>query len=223
MGVCLESLSAAFGLHGTFEQFIYRTAAEREGRHDAPSQPGDLDLVVYSLRKWCRLALAGNPTVLLLLYAQPITATEMGEQLRGLAGCFSSRLAGKAFLSYLHAQRQRLTGERGQKNVNRRDLAERFGYDTKYASHMLRLGYQGVEFMETGALQLPMRDPERARVLAVRAGLATLQEVLTETGDVERRLKDLLDTSALPRHPDTESIEKFMLRAYREQWNASAD
>ena len=28
------------------------------------SGPGDLDLIVYSLRKWMRLALTGNPTVL---------------------------------------------------------------------------------------------------------------------------------------------------------------
>jgi RNA repair pathway DNA polymerase beta family len=30
---------------------------------------GDLDVIIYSARKWGRLALAGNPTVLLVLFA----------------------------------------------------------------------------------------------------------------------------------------------------------
>ena len=29
---------------------------------------GDLDVVIYSARKWARLALSGNPSVLLLLF-----------------------------------------------------------------------------------------------------------------------------------------------------------
>ena len=32
------------------------------------SGAGDLDVIIYSARKWARLALAGNPTVLLLLF-----------------------------------------------------------------------------------------------------------------------------------------------------------
>ncbi len=46
-----------------FAQFIYRSAAEREGRQDARSGAGDLDLTIYSLRRWIRLALKGNPTI----------------------------------------------------------------------------------------------------------------------------------------------------------------
>lgn len=218
MGVCVEAMRDAFGLGSTFEQIIHRTAAVREGRHDAPSQPGDLDLTIYSLRKWCRLALDGNPTVLLLLWAPYQTINPEGMELRALADHFASRLAGKRFLGYLQAQRQRLLGERGQRNVNRRDLVERFGFDTKYAGHMLRLGYQGVEFMESGRLTLPMKEPERGRVLAVRAGEVLLNDVLNETGDVERRLKDLLDTSPLPPTPDREGVERWMVDIYREHW-----
>jgi hypothetical protein len=51
---------------------------------------------------------------------------------------------------YLEAQRQRLVGERGQRDINRTRLVERFGYDTKYTMHILRLGHQGVEFLESG-------------------------------------------------------------------------
>jgi hypothetical protein len=67
MGICVEPADHVIGLEH-FEQYIYRTAKERTGKQDAKSLPGDLDLTVYSLRKYLRLAVKGNPTGLLLLY-----------------------------------------------------------------------------------------------------------------------------------------------------------
>lgn len=224
MGVCLEPYQAAFGLRFQFEQHIYRTAAEREGRHDAPSQVGDLDLTVYSLRKWARLAMDGNPSMLLLLFAPPshtVTCDARGHQLRELAPAFASKQAGARFLGYLQQQRQRLLGERGQKNVNRRELVEKYGYDTKYAGHMLRLGAQGVEFMTTGCLQLPMSDPWRSRILDVRQGRVDINEVLTQAGELERHLKDLCSSSPLPDHPETERIERWVLERYWQHWSGT--
>ncbi len=97
MGVCVEPRRYVVGFR-RFEQWVYRSAAEREGREGARSQQGDLDLVVYSLRKWARLALQGNPTVLLLLYLPDdalVTRTAVGEELQELAPSFGSRQAGR--------------------------------------------------------------------------------------------------------------------------------
>lgn len=224
MGVCLEPFDLALGVIETFEQHIHRDAAVRHQKSDAPSEPGDLDLTVYSLRKWVRLALKGNPSVILLLFA-PKSAVVLedarGRRLRELAPFFASRQAGSAFMGYLQAQRMRLIGERGQKNVNRRELVEKHGFDTKYAGHMLRLGYQGVEYMETGRITLPMPPEQRERVLAVRRGEVDLNDVLTETGSVERQLQDLHSTSPLPPQPDSKTVETWMLDTYLEHWKGT--
>jgi predicted nucleotidyltransferase len=47
-----------------FEQYERHTAWDRPGGVANRSGAGDLDVVIYSARKWARLALAGNPTVL---------------------------------------------------------------------------------------------------------------------------------------------------------------
>jgi len=56
---------------------VARWSSSRYQRHTVWDKPGglanrsgagDLDVVIYSARKWCRLALAGNPTVLLALF-----------------------------------------------------------------------------------------------------------------------------------------------------------
>jgi uncharacterized protein len=219
MGVCIEPPSAVIGL-GQFEQWVHRTQPEGQ-----PSGPGDLDLTIYSLRKWVRLALAGNPTVLLLLFA-PVShcrvRTAEGAQLQALAPAFIARTVAGPFLGYLTAQRQRLTGERGGRALRKSHKFERAtaDYDTKYAMHMLRLGFQGIELLETGKLTLPMPDTTRDFTMGVRRGEVGLNDVLTKTGELERRIADLPDTSPLRDSPDTERIESWMIRTYlgHETW-----
>lgn len=104
-----------------------------------------------SLRKWMRLALKGNPTILLLLFTpddQLVHCDSLGRELRNLAPQIISRRVQGPYLGYLQAQKERLTGERGQKRIHRPELEEMYGFDTKYAMHMLRLGFQGVELLK---------------------------------------------------------------------------
>lgn len=221
MGVCIEPLPEAMTLDEPFEQFIYRTAAEREGRDNARSIAGDLDLTIYSLRKWMRLALQGNPTILLLLFTpddQLVQCDSFGRELRGLTPQIISRRVQARYLGYLQAQKQRITGERGQKRIHRPELEEMYGFDTKYAMHMLRLGFQGVEILTTGRLSLPMREPERSYLLDVRRGKVAEQECLTRAGELEQELSTLATTSPLREAPDEKAVEDWMLDAYRRSW-----
>jgi len=198
------------------EHWVERTQPE-----GARSGPGDLDLVAYNLRKYLRLALKGHPTVLLMLFVPKdlvLVETELGRELRGLTGAIISKRAGRGYLGYLSGQRERLVGSRGQRNVNRPELVEAHGFDTKYAMHAVRLGYQGLELLQTGRLTLPMPEPTRSRVMAIRLGERSFEEVLTEIDDVERRLSVALDQTALPDEPDREAVDAFLVSAYRRAW-----
>lgn len=214
MGVCIEPPEFVIGLR-QFEQDIFRTKPEGQR-----SEHGDTDRTIYSARKFCRLALSGNPSILTLLFTQPDESTRLGEDLLALAPVFAARSAGRAFLGYMTQQRMRLLGERGQMNVKRPELVAAHGYDTKYAMHMLRLGFQGVEFLETGRLTLPMPEEERAFVYDVRCGEVSLNDTLTRAGELERRVEDLLDTSPLPAKPDHDRVNEWLVDAYRTKWRA---
>ena len=223
MGVCVEDIEFVAGLWN-FEQYIYRTAHDRTGDRHAKSEPGDLDLTIYGLRKYLRLALDGNPTILNLLFVPPAQCAcrlARGAQLQELAPLIVSRKAAWRYLGYLTAQRQRLTGERGQKRVKRSGLEEEFGFDTKYAMHMLRLGYQGIELLETGRVSLPMCEPERNYLRGVRIGLVSLQDCLTRAGELETHLRDLGEgASPLPNRPNFSEVEQWAVSVYLENWKA---
>jgi predicted nucleotidyltransferase len=199
-----------------FEHWVERTQPE-----GARSGPGDLDLVAYSLRKYVRLALKGHATVLLLLFVPgelTLIETELGKRLRQLRPAILSKRAGRGYLGYLRGQKERLLGTRGQRRVNRPELVEAHGFDTKYAMHALRLGYQGLELLESGWVTLPMPEPKRSRVMAVRRGERSLDEVLAEIDEVESRLEAALEQTALPESPDDDAVNAFLVDAYRRAW-----
>lgn len=215
MGVCLEPPECVIGLR-RFEQWTHRTQPD-----GVRSGPGDLDVTIYSLRKWVRLALAGNPTVLILLYvpeASLVKASWYADELRALAPAFASKVAGQAFLGYLEAQRRRMTGEQGRKGTNRPELVAAYGYDTKYAMHALRLGLQGCEYLWTGRLTLPMSEHDRGMLMEVREGLVPLQEVAERIASIQEQLRQLLETSPLPPEPDRDRVEAFLLETYMTYW-----
>jgi hypothetical protein len=159
--------------------------------------------------------------VLLLLFSPEeslLVCTERGRELRELAPAIVSRRAGPRFLGYMRAQKERLLGTRGQRRVNRPELIEAHGYDTKYAMHVARLGLQGIELLTTGRLTLPLPEPERSRVMAIRRGELPYDDAVAEIEDIERRLERAVEESRLPPGPDHARVDAFVLEAYRRYW-----
>jgi hypothetical protein len=66
-----------------------------------------------------------------------------------------------------------------------------YGFDTKYAMHMLRLGFLGIELLTTGRLSLPMREPGRSYLLDVRRGMVSEAECFKKAEELERELIEL--------------------------------
>ena len=236
MGICLEPPAFVTGVarvpRGTgavsarvpFEQYQRHTVWDRPGGLANRSGAGDLDVVVYSARKWARLALAGNPTVLLVLFVpdeEVVFRNEAGAELVAHADRFVSRLAADRFLGYLGAQRNAMTGRSGA-HTNRPELVAEHGYDTKFAMHALRLGVQGVELLRTGRITLPVPEPERAYLRSIRRGEVPLAEVVAAIDRAERELLDLRSGSGLPDEPDRDWVDRWLHRAHLEYWARTA-
>jgi hypothetical protein len=220
MGVFIEPPEAVIGVRGPVDHYVYRTQPE-----GARSGPGDTDLVMYSLRRYLRLAANGNPTVLLVLYAPPdavLVSRPLWEQLRALAPALLSQQAVHRFLGYMRGQRERLlgVGRRGRM-PNRPELVARYGYDVKYASHALRLAYQGLEIARSGQLTLPMPEPQREHVLRVKRGdVPTIGDVLAQIEHVQSQIEQALAAghTPLPVGPDWAAISSWSVQAHRQHW-----
>jgi hypothetical protein len=220
MGVFIEPPAHVVGLEAPMDHYVFRTQPE-----GARSGHGDTDLVMYSLRRYLRLALKGNPTALLPLFAPAesvLLTTPLGDELRGLGPAVLSQRAVHRFLGYMNAQRDRLLGIRHGGLPNRPELVARYGYDVKYASHALRLALQGLEVVRDGRLTLPMPPAERERVLRVKRGdVPERDAVVREIADVQAEIEERLAAgrTPLPAEPDLAVVSDWSVRAHRRHWN----
>ena len=210
MGVFIESPENVCGL-SPCDHYIYRDQPE-----GVRSQPGDLDLTMYSLRKFCRLATQGNPSVIILLWLnEHIKTTELGNALIQMRTAFISRESGKRFLGYLVAQKKSLLGERTH-TVKRTDLIERYGYDTKFAMHALRLGFEGIQLLTERRLSLPVDEPDLTTLRSIRKGEVSFDDAINLIQGVELQLRELVDNFTI--EANRTAIDKFMVMAHYTHW-----
>lgn len=219
--VVIEPPERVMGLRGELRNSMQRT--QPEGKR---SGPGDTDRQVYSLRKFLSLSASGNPSVMLVLWAPVIAATPLGQDLRDLAPCFVGRHIVPRYRGYMMSQVMRMQGLKasghGKRGGGKREeLIATHGYDTKYAMHAARLGYQCIELLETGCLTLPISGSPGDWLRTVRYGEVEYDEWLSVIQKLDRLLGDLVDEDLYPEGPDLKTIEAFSIRAHRETWGWS--
>jgi uncharacterized protein len=219
MGLCLEPPQFVTGLARVPNGILGEAPSVVFEQYGA----GDLDVIIYSVRKWARLALAGNPTVLLVLFVpdeEVMFRNDVGAELTDNAHRFVSRLAAGRFLGYLQGQKAAMTGQVGA-HTNRPELVAIHGYDTKYAMHALRLGLQGIELLTTGRITLPVPEPHRSYLRSIRRGEVALAEVIEAVAETEAKLTELREGSSIPDQPDRRWVDEWLHRSYLSFWGRS--
>lgn len=183
-GVYIVPTSDLFRLHRPAETFA------RE----------DPDVALHELGKFCALAAAANPTVLEVLWAEPLHLSPAGEFLRKHRHLFLSRRALKTYGGYATQQIRRAQagtgGSRGQAHLRRE----------KFLLHTLRLMETGIDLMRTGDLHLRVRDPDALWGRARRP----LEQTVEEFDRLDVEMRAAADSSPLPAHPDEAAIDELL-------------
>jgi hypothetical protein len=143
-----------------------------------------------------------------------------GHELREYRSKFLARAHGDRFLGYLRRQRDRMLGSLSQR-TNRPELVAKYGIDTKFAYHALRIALQGIQLMETGEIVLPMHDEHREWLLNVRNGAPGFNKryIISRLAELEEQLASAIGDSKLPDHVDYEWVNRWMVHVYREWWD----
>jgi predicted nucleotidyltransferase len=212
-GVYIEAPQHALGLRQR-EHFVWSTAGE-----DRRNGPDDVDVTLYSLRKWAGMAAKGNATALHFLFADPRDIPgKTWRKIQKEKARFLSRTSAKQFLGFADAQFKRLTGEKGSgKKGQRPEYTCAFGYDTKAAMHGLRLLYECMELMQPGTITLPR--PERDLLISVRRGSWTFEKVLAHAQSLSKEVEDSVKRSPLPETVDPDEISRLIAKVHLDFWN----
>jgi predicted nucleotidyltransferase len=216
--IYVEDKSSVYGMSKSFDHLSIRT--QPEGQRSGSE---DTDNIAYSLRKYLWLAISGNPSVLLPIFAPDdmiIKDSDIGEELRRIRYSFLSQKAVHKFLGYMHAQHERMMGQGKRNRVPKRpELIDAYGYDTKYAAHSLRLAIQGFELINENDIFLPMKPEHIELILAVREGKLTLERVSELVSIYEKDTRWLLENSNnFPPEPNFAAIDEFSIWAHEYHW-----
>ncbi|MFC8510900.1 DNA polymerase beta superfamily protein [Streptomyces sp. NPDC057411] len=157
----------------------------------------------WELERFCELALRNNPNILECLHSPLVEhADALGRELLALRGAFLSRQAHTTFVRYAAGQRRKLEADVRQYGAPR----------WKHAMHLLRLLTSCRDLLRSGELRIDVGE-ERERLLAVKRGEASWQEVESWMTRLQDEADAARDTSPLPAAPDHARVEDFLVRA----------
>jgi len=160
---------------------------------------------------------------LCVLFAKPehvVFSTDVGLRVLENKHLFVSQKAGPKFLGYMKSQLLRMQGDKKGHVPSRPELVEKYGYDTKYAMQIARLGIQGCEFLLSGNIELPCIEANREILLTIRNGEWSFEETLDFLTFVEDKLKDIVNSSDLeiPLEPDYCNIWDLSREIHETYW-----
>jgi uncharacterized protein len=219
MAVFVESASEVFGLQETGGRSIM-LRSQPEG---IPSEPGDTDRTLHPLRRFLRLAVSGNPSILMSLWAPVLSATPDGLALQGLGEALVGRHLIARYVGYMQSQVLKLLNARegGVTLRGREGPVSAFGYDTKYAMHAARLGWQGLELLRTRRLSLPVGGEAVEWLRAVRRGEVAFAEWQHRTEELESELRALAGDESIPEGPNRPVIERWSVATHLRHFSAT--
>lgn len=210
-GVYIEPPEIVLGL-GSFPHFVWSTAGD-----DRRNGPNDIDVTLYSLKKWAGLACKGNPTALHFLFAKSALKSKIWSAVLAQKELFVARSCVKQFLGFADDQLKRMTGQKGRgKKGQRPEIEVEFGYDVKAAMHTLRLLYECKELVSTGRITLPR--PERDFLVRVRTGSYSMDKVIAMAGELMSDCEQFEKDSQLPEKVDPHAVSILLADCYRRAW-----
>lgn len=211
-GIYIEAPEEVLGLRPR-EHFVWSTAG-----NERRNGPDDVDITLYSLRKWAGMAAKGNATALHFLFANPCEINPQAwRRIQKHRLVFLSRHSARQFLGFADSQFKRLTGEKGSgKKGQRPEYIGKYGYDTKAAMHGLRLLYECLELMQDAKITLPR--PEKELLIEVRSGSWKLERVLDHAGKLFKQVEMAVKNSQLPDSIDQNSVSRLVAKTHLEFW-----
>ena len=108
--------------------------------------------------------------------------------------------------------------DRLSKVGNREELYTKYGFDTKFGGHAIRLLLEGKEYLETGTLEFPLK--ESSLLLDIRNGKYPKEQIISMSNDLTKELDSLIENCKLPAHPRTKDINNFLISTVEQFWES---
>lgn len=102
------------------------------------------------------------------------------------------------------------------RNPQRAELENKYGFDGKHASHLVRLMRMCKEILVTG--NVIVKRPDAQELLDIRNGKFSYDELLEWAEKMDNELNDLYEKSSLPHSADYDAIDRLYRQIVTSYW-----
>jgi uncharacterized protein len=196
----------------TFEQFQ---------QHHIKLHDREYDISIYNIVKYFSLCMDNNPNMIDSLFTPErciLHMTKIGSLVRSNRTIFLHKGSFHRFKGYAFAQLSK--AENKNPIGKRKEMVDQFGFDVKYAYHIVRLCDEAEQILTHGTIDL---ERGKEHMKAVRRGEVPLADIKKWFGEKELELEKLyLNSTVVPMTPDKPRIKALLIQCL-EQYYGNMD
>lgn len=194
---------------------------EQYQEHHIPLNDKVYDISIYSIVKYFQLCMENNPNMIDSMFVPDdciLHITRIGQMVREKRKIFLHKGCTHKFKGYAYQQLHKVRTKNPDPESKRRDLVDRFGFDTKFASHCIRLLQECEQILITGDIDLRQISEQ---LKAIRRGEVKLEEIEHIFTIKEAHLEKLyVDSKAVPMYPPEKEIKDLLLSCMEDHYGS---
>jgi predicted nucleotidyltransferase len=209
----LNQFIPGFDKHDVFEQW--------QQHHIKSTDGNEYDFTVYNITKFFRLCMDNNPNMIDSLYIPRncvLHSTPIYEKIRENRDIFLHKGCYHKFRGYAYSQIHKMSIKEPDPESKRYESVLKFGFDVKFAYHVVRVLDECEQILTTGTLDL---QKNREVLKSIRRGEWSQEKIQRYFDENERRLKDIAEKSELPWGPDKDKIRNLLFECLEMHYDLS--
>jgi predicted nucleotidyltransferase len=189
-------------------------------QHHIKSGDTEYDFSIYNIVKYFNLVTDNNPNMIDSLFVPErcvLHITRVGDIVRANRHHFLHKGCWPKFKGYSYAQLTKIENGANRSNPKRKDSYEKFGYDVKFAYHIVRLLNEVEQILMYEDLDL---EKNNEHLKSVRRGEIPLDELKKWFYAKEAALETIHANSKLRNEPDMEFIKELLLMCLEDHYGS---
>lgn len=170
------------------------------------------DFQIYNIIKFFQLCMENNPNMCDALFVPErciIHCSSIGNIVRENRKLFLHRGCWHKFRGYAYSQLHKMSIKSPEVGSKREALVKKFGFDVKFAYHVVRLIYEVEQILTTHDLNL---ESNSETLKAIRRGEWTEERIIDFFSQKEKALNKAYEESTLQYSPDENKIKQILLQ-----------
>jgi len=183
----------------------------------------EYDLNIYNISTYFHLCMECNPNMVDSLFTPTncvLHCTKVGNMVRDNRKIFLHKGAWHKFKGYAYSQLHSMDSKNPEPGSKRSIIRERYGYDVKFAYHVVRLIGEVEQILVEGDIDL---QRNREQLKAIRRGEVPVEDIRAYFSEKEKSLEKLYHESKLPYSPDEKAIRTLLMNCLEEHYGSLSD